>query len=694
MSAGQMLVAALGRPFSLGILYDAHKDQLIPGVTLWNKETIDKNTEELPQQSSQYQITASDSLESKASLLDIEASLKASFMGGLVEVGGSAKYLNDRKSSNKQSRVTFQYKATTVHKQLMMTHLINTKMEESHAKNGATHVVTNILYGANAFFVFDSEKSDESSHQNIEGSMEAVVRKIPMLDIEASAKVKLTDEEKHLTDKLSCKFYGDFILKNNTMTFEGSVEMYRQLPNMLKGNGVPLKVWLTPLKTLIPTAPQVYDDICISLQGKVENTFEHLREIEVRCNDCLEEKVVQTFPQLFKLKLMRFKSLCAEYTATLQHTMREKFPLIRAGKEDYSSVEKLLDKMEESQCSCKNLNHWLEKEEEKISAVKFCVELKGVEMLPRHSTLDRNQPINLRAENVLCFFFNSPESTDHCLEQMGACLHSQDWPKVSPPTEDHCDDSFNKINEKLRIFRGLVEGLSDSSRFHFLVTVEPNEKYKGATIYHYRDSRLVSKDFSIPPVPDVEKVTDKQDLIWYATHLTLDPDTMNGWLSLSDDNKKATVGSWQEYPELPQRFEKDIYQVLCTRPLNEKHYWEVKLSEGSNRLGVGLMYKKKGGPNNEFGIKESSWYFGITDDNYLTMQVSGHRKTMNMPRGDCNRLAVFLDYPGGTLSFYKVTPYSLAHLYTFRENFDKTRALYTGFYIYNTNNYAALCTDL
>ncbi|KAF3853079.1 hypothetical protein F7725_013767 [Dissostichus mawsoni] len=78
MASDHMNVAALGRPFTLGMLYDARSDTLVP------------------------------------------ASLKASFLGGLIAVGGSAEYLNDEKKFKNQSRVTCQYKATTNFKELLI----------------------------------------------------------------------------------------------------------------------------------------------------------------------------------------------------------------------------------------------------------------------------------------------------------------------------------------------------------------------------------------------------------------------------------------------------------------------------------------------------------------------------------------------------------------------------------------------
>ncbi|XP_005756030.1 stonustoxin subunit beta-like, partial [Pundamilia nyererei] len=281
-------------------------------VTLWDAKTLQEKSVEKNQHSSEFEVSASDSTKTKSSLLDVNASLKASFLGGLIEVGGSAKYLNDNKKSHHQSRVTLQYKATTKFKQLMLTpdETKNTQQAED-VKNLATHVVTGILYGANAFFVFDSEKLDDSSIQVIEGSMQAVIKKIPSFNVDGNVDIKLSDEEKAVTDKFTCKFYGDFILESNPGTFEDAVKTFIQLPKLLgenRENCVPLKVTLMPLKILDPEAPEAVTEISIGLVIKAQDALKDLYNLEIRCNDLLDDRVVRSFPQIQE-KLSRFKKL-------------------------------------------------------------------------------------------------------------------------------------------------------------------------------------------------------------------------------------------------------------------------------------------------------------------------------------------------------------------------------------------------
>ncbi|KAG2465526.1 TRI25 ligase, partial [Polypterus senegalus] len=92
--------------------------------------------------------------------------------------------------------------------------------------------------------------------------------------------------------------------------------------------------------------------------------------------------------------------------------------------------------------------------------------------------------------------------------------------------------------------------------------------------------------------------------------LTLDINTANRQLHLSEGNKKVTwEGTWTRYPDHPDRFE-CCYQVLCREALTgTRCYWEV---EGSGRfMRIGVAYKGLGrkGWGRECGLgnNDKSW---------------------------------------------------------------------------------------
>ncbi|CAI5658006.1 unnamed protein product [Oreochromis niloticus] len=704
MASNVTEVAALGRPFTLGMLYDARSDKLIPGVTLWDAKTLQEKSVEKNHHSSEFEVSATDSIEKKSSLLDVDGSLKASFLGGLIEVGGSAKYLNDKKNSDNQSRVTLQYKATTKFKQLMLTpdETKNTQQAEN-VKNLATHVVTGILYGANAFFVFDSEKLDPKNIQEIKGTMQTVIKKIPSFNVDGKVDIKLSDEEKAVTDKFTCKFYGDFILESNPGTFEDAVKTYIQLPKLLgehKENCVPLKVTLMPLKILNPEAAEMMTGISVGLVIKAQDALKDLYNLEIRCNDLLEDRVGRSFPQIPE-KMIRFKKLCEYFRSSIQQQMATKLPSIRAGEEDEQELVKVLDDRDKSPFSQERLTKWIKDEEREVTIIRYFVDMmEGTKIISDQSELDR-EVFNPGVEEVLCFVFTSLKSTDPYLQNMSDYLEKKKLEGTdgnTPSTQDQwyfSDEVIKKMTEKAKVVHDLAKALKNDNRFCFLVAAIANDKYKGGSIYHYRKNFLVTDDFSRPDVTDVEKVTDRRDLIWYACELTLDPNTAHFNLILSEGNKKATRGEKQSYPDHPERFD-TLHNILCREALTGRCYWEIEwaTNKGAHAAAAvcyrGIQRKGDSYPS-AFGWNNISWCVGFKWDPepaYYTGQQSKETKSNTSPTPGCSRLGVFLDWPAGTLSYYEVSADKLRHIHTFKTKFSEP--VYSGFYL-NKNSYMSLC---
>uniref|UniRef100_A0A087XT21 B30.2/SPRY domain-containing protein n=2 Tax=Poecilia formosa TaxID=48698 RepID=A0A087XT21_POEFO len=162
----------------------------------------------------------------------------------------------------------------------------------------------------------------------------------------------------------------------------------------------------------------------------------------------------------------------------------------------------------------------------------------------------------------------------------------------------------------------------------------------------------------------------------YFCPLTVDKNTVNKFLKLSDKNKKVTaVAEEQPYPDHPDRF--DLCQLLCTDGLTGRCYWEV---EWSGKVYVSLSYRgimRKGESDDAwFGFNNNSWGLICSDDGY-TVWHDSEKKAFIPLASASGRVAVYVDCPVGTLSFYKVSSETLVHLYTFNTKF--TEPLYPGF---------------
>ncbi|XP_037643291.1 uncharacterized protein LOC119498440 isoform X1 [Sebastes umbrosus] len=516
-ASGMMEVAALGRPFSLGMLYDCREDSLVPGMTLWDHDDLMRNISDRPQNYNDFEIVASESIADKSSALNVEASLKASFFGGLVEVGGSAKYLNDSKNSKNQARVTLNYKTTTKFQELSMNHLGrgNMKHGEVFDKGLATHVVTGILYGAQAFFVFDREVSEKEDHQDIQGNLKVMIKKIPCFDIKGEGSLKMENKDKENVEKFSCRFFGDFSLQKPPTSFQDAVEVYQSLPKLLGANGenaVPMKVWLLPLTTLDSSAAKLVRQISITLVQESQRVLEDFSELEMRCNDALKTTTAQQFPQIGK-KIKTFKEMCSEFRLELQGTLAKKLPLIRGGGEEEAVLAEILKKRFSSPFNSKNLNEWMDCKEREVDTLKsFTNMMKNTKIVPSQNHMYKE---SLSAEHAVCFVFTSLGSAEPYLSTLSNYLKQTLDDPQDPRTQDvekkqwyASKEVAGVMRNKAKLFSDFAEANKENKNIKFLTVGLTNEIQKGSSIYLYKDGFPDNENFEPPSKPETVTVGD------------------------------------------------------------------------------------------------------------------------------------------------------------------------------------------
>ncbi|CAI5678184.1 unnamed protein product [Oreochromis niloticus] len=178
---------------------------------------------------------------------------------------------------------------------------------------------------------------------------------------------------------------------------------------------------------------------------------------------------------------------------------------------------------------------------------------------------------------------------------------------------------------------------------------------------------------SDPPEPKT-----RAEFLKYSRDITLDPNTANTQLLLSERNKKVTFMKHQQsYPDHPDRF-RYCYQVLGRERLTGRCYWEV-VRKG--RVYVAVAYKKicRAGCGKVcgFGRNDKSWALDCSKNSYTFWHnntetpVSGHGSS---------RVGVYLDHRAGILSFYRVSE-TMTLLHRVQTTF--TKPLFAGLWFYN-----------
>ncbi|XP_037650719.1 NACHT, LRR and PYD domains-containing protein 3-like isoform X3 [Sebastes umbrosus] len=163
----------------------------------------------------------------------------------------------------------------------------------------------------------------------------------------------------------------------------------------------------------------------------------------------------------------------------------------------------------------------------------------------------------------------------------------------------------------------------------------------------------------------------------YYCELTLDTNTVNRKLKLSDNNRKVTCADYQSYPDHPDRFDRN-YQLLCRTGLTGRCYWEV---EWRGKVSISVSYRRisRRGYKEDavFGRNDQSWSLRCFGARHYSAWHN-NRETPIIPfSSPSGRVAVYVDCPAGTLSFYSVSSDTLIHLHTFNTTF--TEPLYPGF---------------
>ncbi|XP_072534424.1 E3 ubiquitin/ISG15 ligase TRIM25-like [Salminus brasiliensis] len=178
----------------------------------------------------------------------------------------------------------------------------------------------------------------------------------------------------------------------------------------------------------------------------------------------------------------------------------------------------------------------------------------------------------------------------------------------------------------------------------------------------------------------------REDFLQYFCELTLDPNTVNQNLSLSENNRVVMCSrTVQQYSVHPERF--DIWQVLSKESVSGRCYWEVEW-RGRGYVYISVSYKeisrKGSGYEDRLGHNDQSW--SLKTSSPLSFWHNNIETNIAAPIS--SRIGVYVDHSAGTLSFYSVSD-TMTLLHTVHTTF--TQPLYAGFYFPYYNSTVTLC---
>jgi len=470
---------------------------------MWDEDTLARMKVSLPRPHTHVKVLENDSLQERFRVLEMSPVLQVGAQTGQIKMNGAAAFLNHPKQSNYQDRATLHYRTTTRLDMISQRLLQEATPTALVGQTTATHVVTALYFGGQAFLVFDCDNSNHGKNAEIVD----VLKKMTSTFCSNHIISNLSTSETAKSSLLACSLYIDVGDWKSPVSFDKAVEIYGSLPTLLGCKGeraVPLKVWLYPLKKLDKSSVTVCADlsgVSENLMQQAENILEHLRKQIRVCQDMITDyinvKVIMWFPTL-EDNLIEFTELLQDYQTTFQKGITD-IVHIKEGKRE-RSLQDLLERHSQSPFSPEKTNQWLENKETELKILNDC---KAADITVVKSQAELQQVISHpQTTRVMCLTLFSPDVEDSFLTALKQHIES-----------DHIiqNDSLQfwpvKINDKVLIkVQMFIAANEDADQTKFIAALIPDDRFPEYSVQFYRDGRIVSRNVKLGIKPDLMQI--------------------------------------------------------------------------------------------------------------------------------------------------------------------------------------------
>ncbi|ORY01737.1 hypothetical protein BCR34DRAFT_605816 [Clohesyomyces aquaticus] len=320
LMSGVLRRPALGDDVQLGMLYDVRLAQLFKGILLWKNDIViaKQELEDHAVQKSDFAYSYSLSDARNHVALDAEGSLNLSL--GIANATGSARYLNDKKSSLFEARVDIT--CTVIRRTRRIPQEILSSMQhECHLQNpNFTHFVAEVVEGGTGTLSFAQACT---SSEGVKNTMDKLKAKLVELSVGGDSNLQFLGHSEGSFENLKISYSG--AMAENVTSFDDARRVAHAMPRKLGKLRNTLSYKLLPLGMLDSTVSRVIRNVDANLVDKIARALEAGTMARVKLQDLTEQDIAN------------IQSVFIAAETEFTGAARRLLPELRDGKCDYAT---------------------------------------------------------------------------------------------------------------------------------------------------------------------------------------------------------------------------------------------------------------------------------------------------------------------------------------------------------------------
>ena len=373
--------AGVGRIIGLGCLYYGSSDRVSTTKCFWKQTSlagvfIDRSSN----RHGEVHVN-SDTME-RLKNFDISAGLSLSILGGMISLSGSAKYLKETRET--ENTVSLSYFYNYVSRSESLTQEIISKKDWPHlckeVDKGATHVVSSITRGQKAIFTFKYTTKETSQNMEVEGKLEAALKKIPQVNFSVNASIAVTKNETIKGKDLECSFLSDMDIPQLPTNYKEAVETYKGLVDQTDENTTNvLKFDLEPINNYCTDTDAILNELSDEVMDKIKDILLNLEKLERKAVSLRASKAALYFPRSLGISVDTFVERLGTYATKWKENLSKYLPLIRRGEEEpISKLSTMINDYQTSPFADYRANVFLAYRKKELDTVAFALNDKNI----------------------------------------------------------------------------------------------------------------------------------------------------------------------------------------------------------------------------------------------------------------------------------------------------------------------------